>query len=120
MESEFYNRGVRRARRAKGVRKSIRGTAQKPRLSVSKTNKHLFAQLIDDENRITIAGVGTVGKNSPFGKRSKDAAKKIGMRLAEIAKEKQIEKAVFDRGFYKYHGLIAEIANGAREVGLKI
>ena len=120
MDMNLKKRENRRARRKQGVRRRIRGTSEKPRLNVLRSNKHLFAQLIDDENRTVIAGVGTMGKNSPFGKKSKDAAHKIGVRIAEIAKEKKIMKAVFDRGYYKFHGLIAEIARGARETGLTV
>jgi large subunit ribosomal protein L18 len=84
-----------------------------------RSNKHLFAQLIDDENHITLFGVGTMGKKAPFGKKSKEAARKIGEKVGTFAKEKNIKNVVFDRGPYKYHGLVAEIANGAREAGLQ-
>lgn len=120
MGTELDKRNQRRARRAKSVRGKINGTAAKPRLSVLRTNKHLFAQLIDDESRTTIVGLGTAGKKNSIGKKSKETAKMIGMKIGQAAKEKNISEAVFDRGCYKYHGLVAEIANGAREVGLKI
>ena len=119
MENNLSKRDKRRKRREKSVRRKVQGSAGKPRLSVSRTNKHLFAQLIDDENQVILAGVGTMGKKAPYGKKSKEAARKIGIKIAEIAKEKKIERAVFDRGQYKFHGLIAEIATGAREAGLK-
>lgn len=120
MDKNLKKRNERRERRAKSVRSKVRGSATKPRLSVRRSNRHLFVQLIDDENFVTIAGMGTAGKNSPFGKKSKEAARKIGEKIAQIAKEKKIEKAVFDRGYYKFHGLIAEVAAGAREAGLQI
>src|SRR3989304_1667008 len=110
MDLSLIKREIRRKSRALRVSQNVRGTQEKPRLNVVRSNKHLFAQLIDDENQKTIAGVGTMGKNSPFGKKSKDAARKIGTKIAEIAKLHKIEKAVFDRGHYKFHGLIAEIA----------
>ncbi len=102
------------------MRRKVRGTALKPRLSVVRSNKHLFVQLIDDENGCTLAGMGTMGKNSPLGKKSKEAAKQLGAKIAEMAKAKEIRTAVFDRGYYKFHGLIAEIAKGARESGLHV
>ena len=120
MDKNLKKRDIRRKRREKSVRRRVRGTEEKPRLSVIRSNKHLFAQLIDDENFVTIAGVGTVGKKSPFGKKSKEAARQIGAKIAQMAKEKKIQKAVFDRGHYKFHGLIAEIAAGAREAGLHV
>lgn len=120
MDNSLQKRDVRRKRREKSVRRRVRGTEGKPRLCVVRSNKHLFAQLVDDENLKTIAGVGTMGKNSPYGKKSKEAARKIGAKIAEIAKKNQIDRAVFDRGHYKFHGLIAEIAAGAREAGLQV
>ncbi len=120
MDKSLKKRDTRRKRRAKSVRRRVRGTENKPRLSVLRSNKHLFAQLIDDENSKTIYGVGTVGKSTSFGKKSKDAARQIGAKIAEIAKEKRIQSVVFDRGHYKFHGLVAEIAAGAREAGLQV
>lgn len=120
MDKSLQKREIRRERRSMSVRRRVRGTSEKPRLSVMRSNKHLFAQLIDDENLITLVGVGTAGKKSPFGKKSKEAARQIGAKIAQIAKEKKIQKAVFDRGYYKFHGLIAEIAAGAREAGLQV
>ncbi len=104
------------------VRKHVRGTAEKPRLTVFKSNMHIFAQLIDDEKGFTIASAGTVQKDfrdQKLGKRSKDAARKVGTMIAEVAKQKNIVNVVFDRGFNKYHGLLAEVANAARETGLQ-
>lgn len=122
MEKSVEKRNLRRHRRLLHIRKGVRGTPEKPRLTVFRSNQHLSAQLIDDENRVTLMHFGTMSKElkvKKLGKKSKDAAKEIGKLLGEKAKEKQIEKVVFDRGFYKYHGLIAVIADAAREVGLK-
>ena len=99
-----------------------RGTAEKPRLSVSKTNSHLYVQLIDDMRGITLAGIGTCSKENrggPYGKKSKEAARYLGGKIAELAKGHQVEKVVFDRGRNKYHGTIAELAQAAREAGLR-
>lgn len=122
MENRLKLRNKRRHKRALRVRKNLRGEAQKPRLSVFRSNKHLHAQLIDDESRITIFGIGTASKDfkgSEHAKKSKSAAKEIGKRIAAEAKKKNIEQVVFDRGQYKYHGVIAELADAARAEGLK-
>lgn len=122
MINELKKRNERRRRRLLRVRKNVKGTAEKPRLSVFKSNLHLFAQLIDDENGVTIASSGTVMKDfrdQNLGRRSKEAARKMGSILAEFAKQKNIASVVFDRGCCKYHGLLAEVANAARESGLQ-
>lgn len=111
-----------RESRALRVRKHLRGNAAKPRLCVVKTNAHIHAQLIDDENGITIVSVSTLDKavkGTGLMRRNKTSAKKLGERLGEIAKEKNVQEVIFDRGFSKYHGVLAELANAARESGLK-
>ena|SRR5437899_8943794 len=105
------------------IRKHIKKFSSAPRLCVQKTNQHLSAQIIDDEKGITVASIGTLSKemrkgNKPL-RKSKAAAKEIGTKLAKLAKEKSIDKVVFDRGRFKFHGLIAELATAAREAGLK-
>jgi large subunit ribosomal protein L18 len=122
MESAVIKRNHQRKKKLLRVRKQVRGTAVRPRLSVLRTNKHISAQLIDDENSVTIASAGSVQKafrDRKLSKKSKETAKQVGMKIAEIAKSKKIEAVVFDRGRYKYHGVVAELANGAREVGLQ-
>lgn len=122
MINQLNKRNVRRRRRMLRVRRQVRGTADKPRLTVFKSNKHIFAQLIDDDQGITVASAGTIMKqlrDKKLGKRSKDAARQIGAMIAEAAKQKNILNVVFDRGFNKYHGLLAEVANAARETGLQ-
>lgn len=122
MINELIKRNVRRHRRQMRIRKNVRGTAEKPRLSVFKSNMHICAQLIDDDKGFTIASAGTVMKefrSKNLGKKSKEAAREIGIKLAEVAKQKNIALAVFDRGHNKYHGLLAEVANAARESGLQ-
>lgn len=111
-----------RVRRAVRVRKHLRGTATKPRLSVVKSNSHIQAQLIDDENGVTLGGVATFSKElrkTEFGKRNKASARKLGEQIAEIAKSKNIKEVVFDRGPFKYHGILAELADAARAGGLQ-
>jgi large subunit ribosomal protein L18 len=122
MINDLKKRQTRRRRRILRVRRQVKGTAEKPRLSVFKSNKHILAQLIDDDKGVTIASAGTVTKelrDQQLGKRSKESARKVGMMIAEAAKQKNIVNVVFDRGFNKYHGLLAEVANAARETGLQ-
>lgn len=108
-----------RKKRAMRVRKKVRGTAVRPRLSIFKSLTHISAQLIDDESGITIASFGTLSKEATVKKKSKEGARFIGEKIAELAKEKNIDRVVFDRGRHKYHGIIAELANAAREKGIK-
>lgn len=121
MESSLINRNRKRLKRATRVRQKLRGTAEKPRLTVLKSNRHIAVQLIDDEKGITLASASTLMKKFRSKKLTgnKEAARLIGTELGEIAKDKQITTVVFDRGFYKYHGVIAELANAAREAGLQ-
>lgn len=111
-----------RWRRAKRVRNKIRGTADCPRLSVRRSNKHIYCQLIDDEAGRTIASASTRDKAiSPEVDNGGncDAAKVIGQKIAERAKALGVTRIRFDRGAYKYHGRVAELANAAREGGLE-
>ncbi|HSX25796.1 MAG TPA: 50S ribosomal protein L18 [Chlamydiales bacterium] len=109
-----------RKSRVMRVRKKILGSAERPRLSVSKTNNHIYAQLIDDEKSVTLAGVGTLSQeDSSLKKKSKKAALEIGKQIAGLAKKQKINSVIFDRGRYKFHGVIAELAKGAREAGLQ-
>jgi large subunit ribosomal protein L18 len=111
-----------RQKRAWRVRKNLRGTSTKPRLCVVKSNQHIQAQLIDDENGVTIGGTATYAKefrNTEFGRRNKASARKIGEHIAELAKSKHIKEIVFDRGPHKYHGVLAELANAVRAAGLQ-
>ncbi len=121
MESSILKRNVRRQKRARRVRQDLRGTALKPRMSVHKSNRHLAVQLIDDDRSLTLVSLNTLMKEFQDKKikKSKEAAKLIGTKIAELALQKQIVSVIFDRGYYKYHGLIAELAQAAREGGLQ-
>lgn len=122
MINDIKKRNVRRRRRTMRVRKQVRGTGIKPRLSIFKSNVHICAQLIDDDKGLTLASAGTITKefrDKKLNKKSKEAARQIGIKIAEAAKQQNIANAVFDRGFNKYHGLLAEVANAARETGLQ-
>ena len=106
-------------RRAFRVRKSIRGTAAKPRLSVFRSSKHIYAQLIDDENQVTLASASSrpKGKADGYGGNAK-AAVAVGTTLAEKAKSLGITAAAFDRGHYRFHGRIKALARAATTAGL--
>ena len=110
-------RAVRRKHR---VRKTIRGTAAKPRLSVFRSHHHTYAQLIDDERAITLAAASTSDKGAKVEKGGNiPAAVAVGQRLAEKAKAVGITEAAFDRGPYRFHGRVKAIARAATEAGLK-
>lgn len=122
MESRLKKRNGQRARRLLRVRSHVRGNAQRPRMSVHKSNKHLSVQVIDDEAAVTLFSMSTLTeemKSLQMGKKSKEAAKQLGIKIAELAKKNQISTVVFDRGRHKFHGLLAELANSAREAGLQ-
>lgn len=107
-------------RRRKRVRAKIRGTAERPRFSVFRSHRYLWLQLIDDTAGRTIAAANerevTAGKKEG----RKAGAEKLGMLLASRAAEKDIVSAVFDRGSYRYHGLVRAVADGARKAGIKM
>ena len=107
-----------RQRRHARVRQKISGTAAKPRLCVMISNKHIRAQLVDDEQGATLVAVSSGGK-SGVGAKNVAGAKAIGQRLAELAQAKSVTSVVFDRGGFKYHGRIKALADAAREAGLK-
>ncbi len=116
------DREVARSKRRARVRAKIFGTAERPRLSVFRSSKHIYAQIIDDTAGITLASASTTEKSLAEHLKataSKDAAKAVGEMIGKKAMEKGIEKVVFDRGGYNYHGRIAALAEGAREAGLE-
>ena len=108
-----------RQARHKRVRGKIHGTAECPRLNVYRSLKHIYAQLIDDDKGVTLAAASTNEKDFAEYGGNIDAAKKVGKLLAERAIAKNIDKCVFDRGGYIYHGRVQGLAEGAREGGLK-
>ncbi len=108
-----------RERRHHRVRKLVRGTAERPRLAVFRSNKHITAQVIDDITGRTLAAASTVEadlRSGPTG--NKQAAKEVGQRVAERARSAGVTKVVFDRGGFLYHGRVAAVADAAREAGL--
>ena len=101
------------------IRKKVSGTAEKPRLSVFRSNKEIYAQLIDDTKGNTLASANSRNKNISSDGTKVDVAKAVGLAIAEAAKSKGIETCVFDRGGNLYHGRIKSLAEGARERGLQ-
>ena len=108
-----------RLKRHARVRSKISGTPECPRLDVFRSAKHIYVQVIDDVNGVTLASASTVEKDFGAYGGNKEAAKKVGEMIAKRALEKGIENVVFDRGGYIYHGRVKELAEGAREGGLK-
>jgi large subunit ribosomal protein L18 len=106
-----------RLRRHRRVRGKIAGTAERPRLTVFRSNRGIFAQLVDDGSGKTLAGASWVGLAGFKGDKS-DQAREVGKALAAAAKKAGIETVVFDRGGYLYHGRVRALAEGAREGGL--
>ena len=109
-----------RMKRHLRIRNRISGTASCPRLSVYRSSKHIYAQLIDDVNGVTLAAASSVEKDFDMSGSNKEGAKKVGQLIGKRAIEKGIEEVVFDRGGYLYHGRVQELADGARESGLKL
>ena len=108
----------RRLRRRRRVRAKIRGSAERPRVSVFRSNRGIFAQLVDDDAGRTVAAVNwTEAELRPLGRL--DQARRAGALMAERAKAAGVERVVFDRGGYQYHGRVKAFAEGAREAGLQ-
>ena len=108
-----------RLKRHKRVRAKISGTPERPRLNVFRSEMHIYAQVIDDVNGVTLCSASSVEKAFEGPGSNKEAAKKVGKTVAERAKAKGITSVVFDRGGYVYHGRVQELADGAREGGLE-
>ncbi len=104
--------------RHKRIRKTIVGTSDKPRLAVFKSQKHLYAQVIDDTKSHTLASASTAEK-ALGANDNQEGAKKLGLELGKRAKEAGVKTVVFDRGGFRYHGCLASLADGAREAGLE-
>ena len=113
---------VGRERRKLRIRKNVNGTAERPRLSVFRSARHIYAQVIDDTSGKTLAAASTLSKDLE-GKLAEDnkveAAKKVGTLIAKACKDKGITKIVFDRNGYLYHGRVSALAQAAREAGLE-
>ena len=108
-----------RLKRHKRVRAKISGTAARPRLAVYRSNAHISAQIIDDVAGVTLVSASSYGNGFEGNGGNKEGAKQLGLLIGKKALEKGIENVVFDRGGYLYHGRVKELADGAREAGLK-
>ena len=108
-----------RTRRHLRVRRKISGTAERPRLCVYRSNTNIYVQVIDDVAGNTLVSASTLDKEIKTKHANKEAAKELGALIAKKAKAKNIETVVFDRGGYIYHGVVKELAEAAREGGLK-
>ena len=113
------DRKMERTRRHIRVRRKISGTAERPRLCVYRSNTNLYVQIIDDVAATTLVAASTLDKEIKTKYANKVAAKELGLLIAKKAQAKNIETVVFDRGGYIYHGVVKELAEAAREGGLK-
>ena len=113
------DRKMERTRRHIRVRSKISGTAERPRLCVFRSNSNLYVQLVDDVAGNTLAQASTLDKEVKTKHANKEAAKEVGALIAKRALDKKIDTVVFDRGGYIYHGVVKELAEAAREGGLK-
>ena len=111
-----------RERRKAHIRKKVNGTAERPRLTVFRSAKHMYAQIVDDHAQKTLASVSTLDEKVAAdlkGLKKTERAKKVGAAIAALCKQKGIDKVVFDRNGFIYHGRITALADAAREAGLK-
>ena len=113
------DRKMERTRRHIRVRRKISGTAERPRLCVYRSNSNIYVQIIDDVAGNTLAQASTLDKEIKTKHANKEAAKEVGALIAKRAADKKIDTVVFDRGGYIYHGIVKELAEAAREGGLK-
>ena len=117
------SKNLARARRKRRVRKNLHGTAARPRMTVFKSNKHIYVQVIDDDRGATMAATSTLAgalRGDVAEMNKKDAATKVGETIAEVCKAAQISQVVFDRNGYPYAGRVAAVADGARSGGLEL
>lgn len=122
MRSNLINKNRIRKNRTLRVRKTLRGTGEKPRLCVIKSNKHIHVQLIDDQSGKTLGMAATFAtefRGTEFSKKNKASAAKLGEQIAAIAKDNNVTQVIFDRGPAKYHGILAALADSARAAGLQ-
>jgi large subunit ribosomal protein L18 len=120
--SGVKDRKQRRVKIRRRYRQAVRGTANRPRLSVYRSLRHVYAQIIDDDSGVTLASASTLEKaaaGSLEATGNREAGTLLGKLIAERAKKSGVESVVFDRGGFQYHGVIRAIADGAREAGLK-
>ncbi|MFP6900160.1 MAG: 50S ribosomal protein L18 [Opitutales bacterium] len=117
--SKTSDNRIGRIRRKSRIRRKISGTSDRPRLAVFRSNRYLYAQLINDEIGVTLASASTLEKDLKGSPPTVEIAKKVGALIGGRAKEKGVDKVVFDRGGYRFHGVVKALGEGAREAGLK-
>jgi large subunit ribosomal protein L18 len=113
------NKKEQRKKRHARIRAKVKGTAQCPRLSVFRSNAHIYAQMINDQNNRVLIGLSDLNLKHSKSLKKVESAREVGKKLAKQAIDKKIYRAVFDRGGYKYHGRVKALADGAREGGLR-
>lgn len=112
---------VGRERRKLRIRKKVEGTSERPRLTVFRSAKHIYAQVVDDTTGRTLAHASTLSKELKDATGTKcEEAKQVGALVAKLCKERNVNKVVFDRNGYRYHGRVSALAQGAREAGLEL
>lgn len=119
MSNTTQKKQLGRKRRHARVRRSVVGTAERPRLAVFRSNRHMVAQVIDDRAGVTLAAASTLEGDRSGATSNCDAAASVGRTVAERAKAAGIETVVFDRGGFRYHGRVAALADAARDAGLE-
>lgn len=122
MTTSVRQKHLARVRRHRRVRKKVRGVAERPRLAVFRSNRHMIAQVVDDVSGRTLAAASTleVDLRSAGATGNREAAASVGRLVAERARAAGVERVVFDRGGYLYHGRVAAVAEAAREAGLEL
>ena len=115
-----FDSNAQRLKRHKRVRAHISGTAERPRLDVFRSAKHIYAQVIDDDKGVTLASASSMDKDFDANGGNIEGAKKVGEAIAKKCLEKGITEVVYDRGGFVYHGRVQALAEGAREAGLKL
>jgi large subunit ribosomal protein L18 len=119
MKDSHKQKRQKRQRRAKRSRAKIFGTAKRPRLSIFRSNKHIYLQLIDDQKKVTLTSTSDLEIKMSGNKKMKELAVQVGQLIAKKAQESKINEAVFDKGGYRFHGIVKAAADGARDGGLK-
>jgi len=115
---ELSDKLRKRSQRKLHVRKTLSGTPEKPRMTVFKSNKYIYVQVIDDAAGVTLASASSLEESLKAIKRNLDGAAKLGEEIGKRLKEKKVAAIVFDRNGYKYHGIVKAIADGARKAGI--
>jgi large subunit ribosomal protein L18 len=116
---ELNDKLRKREQRKLHVRKNLEGTPEKPRMTVFKSNRYLYVQVVDDAAGATLASASTLEESLKGIKRNVEGAEKLGEEIGKRLKDKKVAKVVFDRNGYKYHGIVKAIADGARKAGIE-